>query len=247
MSAFRVTILILLSLTVGLMFYAFVELLPARQSQYEMYQTELKIKEYEKRQQEHEARMARIGADVDAPEVAAAKAAAAEEDKKNAADLTAAEEHSVIASVKRRQEIEESANAAEEAAAPSVLGVVTSYLEDCTVVLFKPNGTMPVNEGLIIAIRRDDFIVCEATVDGKDEISGQITAAVKSAHFGGVADAEAEANQIPRAGDEVIISPFPSSCDLRLEEYGDSSIPQNLPAPAPEPMPEVEGVLRPIH
>ena len=64
MSAFRITILVLLSLTVGLMFYAFVVLLPARQDQYQMYQTQLKINEYEKRQLEHEARMARLGADV---------------------------------------------------------------------------------------------------------------------------------------------------------------------------------------
>lgn len=246
MSAFRITILVLLSLTVGLMFYAFVVLLPARQDQYQMYQTQLKINEYEKRQLEHEARMARLGADVDTPEIAAARAAAEEEEKKNAADLTAAEEHSVIASVKRRQEIEEAANAAEEAAAPSALGVVTSYLEDCTVVLFKANGSMPVNEGLIVAIRRDNYIVCEATVDGRDEISGQITAAVKLAQFGGVADAAAEANQIPRPGDEVIISPFPSSRDLRLEDYDAPSIPQNQALPEPEPMPEVEGVLTPI-
>ena len=245
MNGFRVTILVLLALTVGLMFYAFVVLLPARQDQYQMYQTQLKINEYEKRQQEHEARMARLGADTDTPEVAAARAAAEAEEKKNAADLTAAEEQSVIASVKRRQEIEEAANAAEEAAQPSTLGTVTSYLEDCTVVLFKPNGSMPVNEGLIIAVRRDDYIVCEATVDGKDEISGQVTAAVKQAHFGGVADEAAEANQIPRPGDEVIISPFPSSKDLRLEDYGSQEIAQPE-GNEPEPMPEIEGVLTPV-
>ena len=245
MNGFRVTILVLLSLTVGLMFYAFAVLLPARQDQYQMYQTQLKINEYEKRQQEHEARMARLGVEVDTPEVAAAKAAAAEEEKKNVADLTAAEEHSVIASVKRRQEIEEASNAAEEAARPSTLGTVTSYLDDCTVVLFKPNGSMPVNDGLIVAVRRDDYIVCEATVDGRDEISGQVTAAVKQARFGGVADAAAEANQIPRPGDEVIISPFPSSRDLRLEDYGSPEIPRT-PDNAPEPMPEIEGILTPV-
>lgn len=245
MNGFRITILVLLSLTVALMFYAFVELLPARQEQYQMYQTQLRINEYEKRQQEHDARMARLGVEVDTPEVAAAKAAAAEEEKKNEADLTAAEEHSVIASVKRRQEIEEAANAAEEAAKPSTLGTVTSYLEDCTVLLFKPNGSAPVNEGLIIAVRRDDYIVCEATVDGKDEISGQITAAVKYADFGGVADAAAEANQIPRPGDDVIISPFPSSRDLRLENYESPEIPAT-PANGPEPMPEIEGILTPV-
>ena len=244
MNAFRATILVLLCLTVGLMFYAFAVVLPARQSQYEMYRTQLKINEYEKRQQEHDARMARLGADVDAPEVAAARAAAEEEDKKNSADLTAAEEHSVIASVKRKQEIEEAATAAEDAAKPSSLGTVTAYLEDCAVILFKASNTLPANEGLNIAVRRDDYIVCEAVVDGKDEESGQITAAIKPAHFGGVQDPVAEENRKPRPGDEVIVSPFLSGRDLRLENYG--SQPAAEPAAEPQALPEIEAVLTPV-
>ena len=50
MNAFRALILILLALTVGLMFYAFAVLLPARQEQYQMYQNQLKINEYQQRQ-----------------------------------------------------------------------------------------------------------------------------------------------------------------------------------------------------
>ncbi len=237
MNAFRATVLALLVLTVGLMFYAFVVLIPARQDQYQMYQTQLKINEYEQRQMEHDARMARLGATVDTPEMAAARAAAAEEDKKNEAELTAAEENSVIASAKRRQEIEEAATAAEDAAKPTTLGSVTAYLEDCGVVLFAASGSMPVNEGLLIALRRDDYIVCEATVDGRDEESGQYTAAIKQANFGGTADPEAEANRQPRPGDEVIISPFLSSRDLRLEAGG---------AETAQPMPEIEAVLTPV-
>ncbi|MBQ5664596.1 MAG: hypothetical protein IIV41_01870, partial [Akkermansia sp.] len=128
MNAFRATVLVLLVLTVGLMFYAFVELIPARQNEYQMYQTQLKINEYEQRQMEHEARMARMGADADTPEMAAARAAAAEEDKKSEEELTHAEEHSVIASVKRRQEIDAAAAAADEedAAAAAALGTVTA-------------------------------------------------------------------------------------------------------------------------
>ena len=242
MNGFRATILVLLILTVGLMFYAFTVLLPARQDQYQMYQTQLKINEYEKRQMEHDARMPRLGAEVDAPEVAAARAAAEEEAKKNEADLTAAEESSVIASAKRRQEIEEAATAAEDAAKPAPLGAVTAYLEDCAVLLFKADGSMPVNEGLLIAVRRDDYIVCEATVDGKDEESGQFTAALKQANFGGVKDPVAEENRKPRPGDQVIVSPFLSSRDLRLESY----TPPTTPAEEPQPMPEIDAILTPV-
>ncbi len=245
MNAFRATILTLLVLTVGLMFYAFVVLIPARQNEYQMYQTQLKINEYEQRQMEHESRMTRMGADTDTPEMAAARAAAAEEDKKNAEKLTNAEEHSVIASAKRRQEIEAASAAAaeeEDSAEAASLGSVTAYLEDCAVILFKADGSTPVNEGLQIALRRGDFVVCEATVDGRDEESGQYTAAIKQANFGGVEDPAAEANRKPRPGDEVIISPFLSSRDLRLEATG------NHPAAdAPQELPEIEAVLTPVH
>jgi hypothetical protein len=243
MNAFRAVILALLIIAVGIIFYAFTEVIPARQAQYQMYQTQLKINEYEKRQQEHDARMALLGSQTDAPEVAAARAAAEEEAKKNEADLTAAEEHSVIASARRRQEIEEAATAAEDAAKPSTLGAVTAYLEDCGVLLFKADGSMPVNEGLLIAVRRNDYIVCEATVDGKDEESGQFTAALKAANFGGVADPVAEENRKPRPGDEVIVSPFLSSRELRLEGY---EAPGAEAPESPQPLPEVEALLTPV-
>ena len=243
MNAFRATILVLLALTVGLMFYAFAVLLPARQEQYQMYQTQLKINEYQQRHQEHEARMARLGADADTPEVAAARAAAEAEEKKNEADLTAAEEHSVLASARRRQEAEEAVSATSPVAdAPSSLGEITAYLEDCTVVLFRANGATPVNEGLDIAVRRDGYIVCEATVDGRDDESGQYTAAVKQAVFRGAKDPAAEANRKPRPGDEVIVSPFISSRDLRMEGY---DVPQSESA-AQNALPEVEAVLTPV-
>ncbi len=240
MNAFRATILVLLALTVGLMFYAFVVLIPARQNQYQMYQTQLKINEYEQRQMEHDARMARMGADVDAPAVAAARAEAAAEEKKNEEDLNKAEEQSVIASAKRKQEIEETATAAEDATVPSSIGSVTAYLEDCAVILFKADGSTPVKEGLMIAVRRSDFVVCEATVDGRDEESGQYTAAVKQANFGGVQDPEAEANRKPRPGDAIIISPFLSSKDLKLEETTMPSVDGS------QDVPEIEAILTPV-
>ena len=245
MNAFRASILVLLALTVGLMFYAFAVLLPARQEQYQMYQNQLKINEYQQRQQEHESRMARFDADADTPEVAAARAAAEAEAKKNEADLTAAEESSVLASARRRQAAEEVESAAAEPDVSSSVGVVTAYLEDCAVILFKAADAVPVNEGLNIAVRRNDYIVCEATVDGQDSESGQYTAALKQAEFGGAKDPEVEANRKPRAGDEVIISPFPSSRDLRMEGYT-PLLDRQQPSAEPKDLPEIEAVLTPV-
>lgn len=245
MNAFRASILVLLALTVGLMFYAFAVLLPARQEQYQMYQNQLKINEYQQRQQEHESRMARFDAKADTPEVAAARAAAEAEAKKNEADLTAAEESSVLASARRRQAAEEVESAAAEPVVSSSVGVVTAYLEDCAVILFKAADAVPVNEGLNIAVRRNDYIVCEATVDGQDSESGQYTAALKQAEFGGAKDPEVEANRKPRAGDEVIISPFPSSRDLRMEGYT-PLLERQQPSAEPKDLPEIEDVLIPV-
>lgn len=246
MNAFRASILILLALTVGLMFYAFAVLLPSRQEQYQMYQNQLKISEYQQRQQEHESRMARFDADADTPEVAAARAAAEAEAKKNEADLSAAEESSVLASARRKQAAEEAEAAADEQpAAVSSLGVVTAYLEDCTVILFKAGDSVPVNEGLDIAVRRDDYIVCEATVDGQDTESGQYTAALKQAEFGGAKDPEVEANRKPRVGDEVIVSPFPSSRDLRMDGYN-PLLENQQPSAEPKGIPEIEHILTPV-
>ena len=45
---------------------------------------------------------------------------------------------------------------------------------------------------------------------------------------------------------DVIISPFPSSKDLRLEDYGSQDIPVPAADNAPEPMPEIEGILTPV-
>ncbi len=244
MNAFRATILVLLALTVGLMFYAFAVYLPGRQEQYQMYQTQLKINEYQQRQQEHEARMARLDAGNDTPEVAAARAAAEAEARKNEEELTAAEESSVLASARRRQEVDEAAAAVEEVAQPAALGQVTAFLEDCAVILFKAGDATPVNEGLDIAVRRNDLIVCEATVDGRDEESGQYTAAVKQVVLGGTKDPAAEANRQPRPGDEVIISPFLSSRDLRMENYNPQV--ENKAAETPRELPEIELMLTPV-
>ena len=159
--------------------------------------------------------------------------------------MTAAEENSVIASAKRRQEMENTSADDDDTSQAAAIGTVTAYLEEHAVVLFKGHGTTPVNDGLLIALRRDDYIVCEAMVDGADEVSGQYTAAIKQVKFGGVEDPAAEANRKPRPGDEVIVSPFMSSRDLRMEA-GESAGVDLKSAETSQKLPEVEDVLTPV-
>ena len=80
-------------------------------------------------------------------------------------------------------------------------------------------------------------------MDGRDEESGQYTAAIKQTVFSGAKDAEAEANRQPRPGDQIIVSPFLSSRELRMEGYNPQ---QEVQQDAPRQLPEIEDILTPV-
>lgn len=256
MNGFRVTILVLLCLAVGLMFYAVAVLLPARQDQYELYQTQQKIQEYQQRDEAHRARMAQLQPEVDAPEVANARQAVESAAREQEMKLTEAEEQSVIASAKRKQQIsaarKEAKAAAQDAAAVTALGTVAAFSKEWNSILFTLKGNQPVAEGLFVAVRRDgDYIVCEAVVDGRDEESGQVSATIKQAKFGGADLGIAQPEPVP--GDEVIVSPYLNAGDLK-SFGGFDAVPAGVPAAAPQgapagesaDMPELEATLTPI-
>lgn len=249
MNGFRVTILVLFCLTVGLMFYAVTVVIPGRQEQYELYRTMQKSNEYRQRNAEHLARMEQLGPDVEAPEVSNARSEAEEGERKRQQEINEAEESSVLASARRKEEERTARAAAEEAAAPAALGRVASFNREWNSILFTPEGAKtPLNDGLVIAVRRGDYIVCEAVVDGRDEESGQVSATVKQAIFAANGNVPQD-TPTPAAGDEIILSPFLSGRDLRDDnehfgaalrqmEQGDmtTALPQQ-PAPAAEPAP----------
>lgn len=249
MNGFRVTILVLFCLTVGLMFYAVTVVIPGRQEQYELYRTMQKSNEYRQRNAEHLARMEQLGPDVEAPEVSTARSEAEEGERKRQQEINEAEESSVLASARRKEEERTARAAAEEAAAPAALGRVASFNREWNSILFTPEGAKtPLNDGLVIAVRRGDYIVCEAVIDGRDEESGQVSATVKQAIFAANGNMPQE-TPTPAAGDEIIISPFLSGRDLRDDnehfgaalrqmEQGDmtTALPQQ-PAPAADPAP----------
>lgn len=179
MNGFRVTILVLFCLTVALMAYAVTVVIPARQEQYDVYLTLQKSNEHQQRSEAHRARMAKLGPEVEAPEVETARSEAEEAEQKRRQEINEAEENSVLAAARRKEEERAARDAAEEAAAPAVLGRVTSYNPEWTSILFTPEGNTPLNDGFAIDVYRGKQLVCEAVVDGRDEESGQVSAAVK--------------------------------------------------------------------
>ncbi|MGN0869299.1 MAG: hypothetical protein ACI4O9_07225 [Akkermansia sp.] len=255
MNAFRVTLLVLFCLTVGLLFYAVTVLIPARQEQYELYRTNLKINEYQQRNSEHAARMAQLNPEVEAPEVSTARSEAEEAENRRRQELTEAEESSVLASAKRKEEERQAKESNSEVTAPAALGHVASYNSEWNSILFTPETDTPLNDGLVIAVRRGDFVVCEAVIDGRDEESGQVSATVKQAVFG-ASGSTPENLPTPQAGDEVIPTPFLSGSELRREQADFGAVPAATEEGGSAPqvsgeapagaLPEVEGGLVPL-
>lgn len=253
MNGFRITILVLFSLTVALMFYAVTVVIPARQDQYDMYRTMQRSSAYDQRNAEHRARMEQLGPDVEAPEVSEARSEAEEAERKRQQEITEAEESSVLAAARRKEEERAARDAAEEAAAPTPIGRITSYNEEWTSFLFQPSGNSPLNDGLAVDVYRGKQLVCEAVVDGRDEESGQVSATVKPVVISALAGAQ---KLTPAAGDTVVIS---SMADARsnmsadenfgaaLKQMEQGNMTQQLPqggaqpAPADAPSPAAQG------
>lgn len=246
MNGFRITILVLFSLTVALMFYAVTVVIPARQDQYDMYQTMQRSNAYDQRNAEHRARMEQLGPDVEAPEVSEARNEAEEAERKRQQEITEAEESSVLAAARRKEEERAARDAAEEAAAPTPIGRITSYNEEWTSFLFQPSGNTPLNDGLAVDVYRGKQLVCEAVVDGRDEESGQVSATVKPVVISALAGAQ---KLTPAAGDTVVIS---SMADARgnmdadesfgaaLKQMEQGNMTQQLPQGGEQPAPAAE-------
>lgn len=214
MNGFRVTILVLLCLAVGLMFYAVMVIVPGWQNQYSEYQASMKIAEYQQRNDHHRQRMEQFSPDAEAPEVATARAMAEESARKDEQALNEAEESSVIAAARRKEEAALARQAVEEAEAPQPLGLVAAFNPEWNSLMIRPVSDVPMATGFVVAVRREGGIVCEAVIDGRDEESGQYSATVKVAELGTVAPQPVE-KRTPAVGDEIIETPFPSSRELR--------------------------------
>lgn len=247
MNGFRVTILTLLCLSVGLMFYVVLYVIPSWQDEYNTYRSNMRISEYDKKNDMHRQQMLALDPSAESPEEEAARLAEEEAARLNEQSLQEAEENIIIAAAKRREEAaqaqaraEEEAKAAEaaKAAQPRTIGIVASYDEAWSCIMVKPAVVGAFAQGAVLAVRRDGKILCEAVVDGVDIESGQVSATVKmDEQFD--SESEARPQLTPAAGDEVIVSPFASSDDLRNEvsrESGYDPLPV-APTPAEEAVP----------
>ena len=237
MNGFRITILTLLCLTVGLMFYAVLFVVPSWQDQYNAYQSTLRIAEYEKKSDIHRQQMLAYDPSVESPEVQQARLDQEAAARRSEAALNEAEETNVLAAAKRREENAraESEAAARKSAASPVIGIVASYDPEWQCIMVRPSVPEAFLPGAVLAIRRDKRILCEATVDSRDAESGQVSATIKESDFTLPDEQVDSAKLTPAVGDEVMISPFPSANELR-SGASPAQLPPSSPAPA-EPLP----------
>lgn len=247
MNGFRITVLTLLCLSVGLMFYAVLVVIPSWQVDYSAYQSSLKFAEYEKKNDIHRQQMMAYDPSVEAPEVEQARLEQEAAARRDEASINEAEESNVVAAAKRKEEAARAraSRQKEEADNPrsAIIGRVTSYDPEWNCVMMKPEVPELFQPGVVLAVRRDGLVVCEMVVDSRDAESGQVSATIKetdiqSAEGGGQ-------KQEPRPGDEVIISPFLSAQELFHESSEGGATPpaqQQTETPAadgqtPPPLP----------
>lgn len=248
MNAFRVTILALLVLVVGGMFYAVFVFLPGMQADRNIYEITQKTAQDAARDAGHREKVSEYGEKAEDEGLAGAYSEADAVDRTSDQAVCEAEERAVIEEAKRKEQAAREQQARQEREEEKTIGLVTSFNKEWVSIMFKPAVNDVINEGTIVAVRRQNLVICEATVDYKDEESGQIGATLKPQEFGkSQANIDAE-KLLPEPGDEIIYSPFASARELRAENpfvkptplsaprRGDEVAPLESPA-EPQPMP----------
>lgn len=229
MNAFRITLLVLLTLVIALMFYAIQVVVPGWQGRYDEYVATKRVNELQQRTDAHRARISQLDPEVDSPEVASARTADAEVVRANEQTLNEAEEQSVIAAARQAEEAKQVRESVRKPEEPAALGQVAAFDAEWGVLMVRPLSEMPINTGLVVAVRRGDALLCEATIDGRDEESGQYSATVKAVSSGAV-------KVLPQTGDEIIVSPFMSAGEMR-NESGLYAPTDDILTPSPTPIP----------
>ncbi len=252
MNGFRITILALLVLVVGLMFYVVFVTLPSQQADYNIYQISQQVAQNEREAASHRERVSAFGEAAEQSELSSAYAEAEAADREAVRNVSDAEEQAVLAEARRRAEAEAAAQTAAPAGSQTdgAIGLVTNFNSEWVSIRFKPAVESPLNEGLIVAVRRDGVVLCEAVVDWKDEESGEIGATLKPQEFGSTQVDVNEEAILPVPGDEVIYSPYASSRDLRRDDSFLHPQPATAPsndgaAPQPEQVVDEAAIPQP--
>ncbi len=239
MNVFRVTLLILLALAVAALLGIVTVFQSNQEANYETYLANVKANERKQLIAAHQDKMKRLGPQEENPAEAEALKAAREAQKKQ---VTEQEERNVLASAMRKDASKVEKAATQEALAEKPLGLVASVNAEWGFVMIKPVSEEPMPSGMVVAVRRQDKIICEVEIgeEEKDEQTGatHISATIRQNQFTQASGNISADKFIPAVGDEIIISPHLSSRELRAEAQQ-----QGVPLPLlPDTAPQQEGL-----
>ncbi len=213
MNGFRITVLVLLALALGLMFYVVTVFLPAERAGYAEYQEAMLDADYQKKAQEHRARMEKIRPEIETSDVERERQELTRKAEERAQELKEREEARILEEGRRAEEARKQKEAqSEQAIANSPVALVTAYDHDNNILMIKPvteDGMLAL--GQVLAIHRNGGILCEIITESRDEESGQYSAYVKNGNAGSTTLGE---EFYPRSGDEVVVSTLPQLSDL---------------------------------
>ncbi len=235
MNAFRITILSLLVIAVGLMFYVVFVTLPAMQAEQNLYHISQQSAQNQQQTAGHRQRVSGYGDGAEVGGLKDAMAAAENADREAEKSVCEAEAQAVLEDARRKAEAaQQRDNELKNEKTDGTIGLVTAFNKEWVSVLFKPAVKDVLPEGLVLAVRREGHVLCEVTVDYVDEESGQVGATMRPQEFGKSQVDVDEETLLPRVGDEVIYSPFASARDLRRENTFLTPQPLTTPTPAAE-------------
>ncbi len=218
MNGFRITLLILLALAVAALLGIVTVFQSSQEANYEAYLASVKASERQQMLAAHQDKMRRIGPQ----EEADSDTQAIEKARQHQEQLvTEEEERNVLASATRKDEAKEAEAAAEEAL-DKPIALVSSYNKEWGFIMIKPVSDIPMPSGTAIAVRRNGNIVCEADL-GEEELDDEtgarlISATIRENQFTQGNGSISAENFEPAVGDEVILSPYLSSRELRANE-----------------------------
>ncbi len=238
MNGFRIAILSLLVLVIGLLFYCVMVMIPNQQRSRELYDMGLTTMAQQAPADDATATEAPTDEDERLRKLR-------EQQNKTDEESLAEEERRAVAYAeeRRRRESEAAmANELEQDSAQTALGLVTGVAPAEGFLTFKPMADAVIDKGLIVAVRRgeSDYVICEAEVDYLHEESGEYIANIRTQDFSASASADekdAAAKMIPTVGDQIIISPFASTQQLRSDNPFLNPDPPSVPA-AEDEIPE---------
>ncbi len=257
MNVFRVTLLILLALAVAALLGIVTVFQSNQEANYETYLANVKANERKQLIAAHQDKMKRLGPQEENTAEAEALKAAREAQERQ---VTEQEERNVLASAVRKDAARVEQTATEEAQAEKPLGLVSSVNTEWGFVMIKPVSDEPMPSGMVVAVRRQDKIICEVEIgeEEQDEASGEkrISATIRESQFTQASGNISADKFIPAVGDEVIISPYLSTRELRAVNQQDAPVaaPAPLPllpgstpaAPQQQSLPEVPATLTPM-